>query len=299
MATDVDVMAGSTAPPSGYGPNDPTPWKCVPNVTVQVRSTADGHVECGGRPFLPDRAYWGYEPCIWETCPEIKMDTQPVKAIDSTESCPDWNCVVGKNNDYLNQAKPALADWGWVESRCIDDPVSARCKAALNSAGINPHHPREDKALLKYCMMNLGSCDTYMKDYCSKNPSDPKCACITSDMLKFKYNPLCTDQKCIQGGYQTNSMISARGQGCEIVDCSTYLQAKAGGKVDFSDVNIQQRCGSGTASTTGNAKPSSNINDTSLSSVYSNHKTLFIGLGIGLAALLVIILLFVVLSSRK
>ena len=39
--------------------------------------------------------------------------------------------------------------------------------------------------------------------------SDKMCKCINSDLIKYKYNPLCEDLDCIKYGYQTSAMTNA------------------------------------------------------------------------------------------
>lgn len=95
-----------------------------------------------------------------------------------------------------------------------------------------------------WCMQNHGYCDNSFKAYCDTTTinSDPSCACIKSDLIKYKYNPLCEDRTCIGSGYQTSSMISSLGSGCQIVDCGVYFDVAAQGSVIFDDVNIEQKC---------------------------------------------------------
>ncbi len=115
-----------------------------------------------------------------------------------------------------------------------DDVLLRRCSVSdLNSS----------KECLDLCMKNMGKCDTAMDNFCQKNPGDGKCACLNSAIKKqTTYNPVCVDSDCIRHGYQTSSMLSSRGSGCQIVDCRTYFDIKSQGKVSFEDVNIEQRC---------------------------------------------------------
>lgn len=281
--SDDDLAVYTGYSPGGYGPNDSTPWMCTPQSTDSVRLSPDGqHVECNGR----GAHSWNTgTPCHWDTCPKLGVQGAPVRALQSFEknNCgPGVDCKIDQGlYDYLIKSKPFLENWGYVESRCRSDPTGTRCKAALTEVSTHPHHTREDPHLLKYCMLNFGSCDDYMKDYCSKNPTDPKCACIKSPLLHYKYNPLCTDQSCIQGGYQTQSMSSAAKGGCEIVDCSTYLSASANKNINFSDVNIQQRCGS-------QATQTSDVKGTSPSTL---HKLIPIVIGVIIAIMIIAFLI--------
>lgn len=112
-----------------------------------------------------------------------------------------------------------------------------------------------------WCAENDGLCDTSGVDYCSKetNKEDDFCSCLNSDLVQYKFNPLCEDRKCIKNGYATQSMITSRGKGCEIIDCTTYLEMANKGKTDFKNVAIYQHCGDKTpASVT--PKPISSTN---------------------------------------
>lgn len=164
-----------------------------------------------------------------------------------------------------------------VKSKFCNDPANYKYPACKN-----------------WCVTKsgMGRCDDGMNLYCSEFPNDSTCACITSDLMKYKYNPLCEDRHCIDHGYQTSSMISAVGEGCKIVDCNVYLDAKAGGKVTFADVKIEQRCGNTTknSSTAG----TSNVPRTSGSSW--NSKLLWI---IAPIVLLVIIIAAVLFAMRR
>lgn len=95
-----------------------------------------------------------------------------------------------------------------------------------------------------WCMQNHGYCDNSFKEYCATTTKDvdPACGCIQSSLVQYKYNPICEDRQCIDNGYQTSSMLSAFGDGCQIVDCSVYFDVSAQGNVIFDDINIEQRC---------------------------------------------------------
>ncbi len=99
----------------------------------------------------------------------------------------------------------------------------------------------KDPECMNWCMNNMGKCDHSMIEYC-KNKNEPKCSCLNSYIEKTKHNPLCVDEDCIRDGYQTVSMMNARGNGCEFIDCGSYFDIKSKGKVNFNDVKIEQRC---------------------------------------------------------
>ena len=95
-----------------------------------------------------------------------------------------------------------------------------------------------------WCMQNHGYCDNSFKKYCStiSKEVDPSCSCIQSSLMQYQYNPLCEDRKCIDNGYQTSSMLSAFGEGCQIVDCGIYFDITAKENVIFDEPQIDQRC---------------------------------------------------------
>ena len=98
----------------------------------------------------------------------------------------------------------------------------------------------------KFCIENPGSCDKMAMKYCefdkNRKSKDKFCACLNSKFKDFKYNPLCQDNDCITYGYATTPMITARGSGCQIVDCSVVFDINAGQNVNFEDVEIVQKC---------------------------------------------------------
>lgn len=141
-------------------------------------------------------------------------------------------------------------------------------------------------------MSRMGEYDNYMKKYCalSQFANTPECSCINSDILNYQFNPLCTDRKCIDNGYATASMLSSRGNGCQIVDCSTYLDVTAKGNVIFDDTEITQRCG-----TMNRPPPLPSIPSTpSLPSNNTQDKNSnLVMAGVGVASAAVLLLLFI------
>ncbi|QKF94719.1 putative myristylated protein [Fadolivirus algeromassiliense] len=95
-----------------------------------------------------------------------------------------------------------------------------------------------------WCRENMGKCDDGMAQYCNgAGKGKDICKCLNSPAAK--YNPLCIDAECSTKGYANNSMIVGRGSGCQIVDCSQYLDLKdvvAGGQVKL-DTKFEQQCG--------------------------------------------------------
>lgn len=129
------------------------------------------------------------------------------------EACQSW-CAVNPAECALKKSK-----------LCSEDFSNPNCK--------------------EWCLQNPGLCDKSAEEYCAKpeNKNDTFCACINSELVKHNYNPLCEDKKCITHGYPTESMITSRGDGCKIIDCTTYLNLSSGGKTELNDVTVQQRCG--------------------------------------------------------
>ncbi len=152
-------------------------------------------------------------------------------------------------------------------ARILSDPScqswcsvnASRCATAKSNACDSPDAVANTEGCKEFCLKNPGMCDVGMTDYCKTTTgyTDPVCACIVSPVAtKAKYNPLCIDTACISGGYATQSMVTSRGNGCQIIDCSTYLTLKDIKTVNMSDTNLSQQCGTG-ASTTASGIPDS------------------------------------------
>jgi hypothetical protein len=92
----------------------------------------------------------------------------------------------------------------------------------------------------EFCHKNNGLCDSGMEQYCKVFPDEEICSCINSKVQE--YNPICVDRKCIDHGYQTISMMNARGQGCQIIDCKSQINLE-NQKIDLHDIIIEQNCG--------------------------------------------------------
>jgi hypothetical protein len=102
-----------------------------------------------------------------------------------------------------------------------------------------------------------GEADDVMRRYCAnpKNKDQPACNCLNSPVMSVdggKYNPLCIDPKCINGGYVTTNMTA---RDCpNIVDCRTQLAIEeVGGSVDLTNVRIDQNCGNTSAAPAGSS----------------------------------------------
>jgi hypothetical protein len=121
-----------------------------------------------------------------------------------------------------------------------------------NTANIDTmYNPIFSQYCLSYCTQteNEGMCDNFMIPYCATaaGQADKKCACINSKVNSTGYNPLCVDQICQIYGYRTGGLQSTASQPCEIVDCTTAIQLKAGGNISLNNTNIAQNCGSNQA----------------------------------------------------
>jgi hypothetical protein len=97
---------------------------------------------------------------------------------------------------------------------------------------------------------NPAVCDRYMMEYCaddSEHTDDPACACINTPITR--YNPLCVDSKCLNGGYATANMRTLE---CpNVVDCTTQFQlGTVGRSVSTGDFRVEQNCGAGANTTT-------------------------------------------------
>lgn len=244
-------------PQGGSGPNDPTAWKCAGDFGLRLKSD-NKTFECA--------------------TPATNYPMCPAGCSNNTYAFNPLFPITVPSTQNLSSYTSQLTGWSTTEAVCGPNPTGQNCKTYLFTASSNPYHPREEAALLKYCMVNFGSCDDFMKSYCANNPTDAKCSCIKSPLVNYQYNPLCTDQGCIQTGYQTTSMMSARGSGCQIVDCNTYYNISAQGNVKIADNTISQRCGSSSAAS---SQTSSSSSTSSITNVLStNSKYIYIGLAV-------------------
>jgi len=188
------------------------------------------------------RTKYGADPvqCCLQSASMIGNQTcDPQYRVPTSTACYDAikaYCIQGDN----------LFSQNVCQSWCSSNPTECQ---SYKESYCNQNANVSSSYCQTWCMDNMGSCDNSMDWWCaqSANQKDPKCSCINSDLIQYQYNPLCDDKNCIDTGYQTNSMVNARGSGCQIVDCSTYFNVQAGGNVTFDDVNIAQRCGTPTA----------------------------------------------------
>lgn len=86
-------------------------------------------------------------------------------------------------------------------------------------------------------------CDTFMYDFCRRNPTHQRCLCINSPLVKSggRYNPTCHDAECLTYGYKPANMRVAS---CpSITECNMVFDMQNYGLVNFQDANFVQRCG--------------------------------------------------------
>ncbi len=186
--------------------------------------------------------------------------------LEDHEECKTW-CKQNKEKCPNSIKRKCQGEIIFTNSLCTDfcsdnqswcnDTKSVHCNNADN---VDSHDCSE------FCMTHMGGCDTGMKSYCSNNPASDKCLCILSKV--GKYNPLCVDTLCINKGYATNTMLESKGDSCNIVDCSQYLDFRdsiAGGDIKVSPEFIQ-KCGSILTQNTSSTKNTSTSSSNSKSS---------------------------------
>lgn len=110
-----------------------------------------------------------------------------------------------------------------------DDPVATQ---ACTDIGYVPSHAK---------------CDDWMQAYCDKNPKDPACPCLKTDILM----PQCFNLRCANNprAYKNSEMIG----GCEnmqYVDCRQEIKVGSAESVDFDRVTFNQVCGNKTGGET-------------------------------------------------
>jgi hypothetical protein len=195
-------------------------------------------------------------------------------AMSSSQCNPSMTKYCGSDPKTLSDAK--CQEW------CVSNPggCNAVTKAMCNaSENINSPHCQS------WCK-KTGECDYGATSYCNSNPSDPMCTCITSPIKK--YNPACIDSACISTGYIPQSM---RTLPCpNVVDCSTQLDLKAGGRTTALGTRIEQNCGTNSGdmqSVPSQSVPSQSVPSQSVPSQKSKSKS---------KILLVIIILLVLMG---
>jgi hypothetical protein len=101
-------------------------------------------------------------------------------------------------------------------------------------------------------------CDNWMTNYCQKNPTDPACACLISQIPL----PQCLDLKCANNprSYRNVKML-AECKNLSYTDCSQAFNVGSANDVSFDRNNFNQMCGN--VFTDGQMKP--NLTETGLS----------------------------------
>jgi hypothetical protein len=221
---------------------------------------------------------------------------------DPVQCCITGQPMIGEltcNPDYRNPNSSACYDI--VKTYCIlgerlfsDKVCQSWCSNNHNECNLYKSKICNDPVNINnaycksWCLQNPGLCDTSAADYCKNNNPDKFCNCLNSDLIKYKYNPLCEDKSCIDFGYPTSSMVTSRGQGCQIIDCNTYFNVVSEGKVQLTDVDVAQRCGSTQSS-----------QQTLSQSFWERNKTLIIYIIAWVLLILLIILLIVVIGKKR
>jgi len=167
--------------------------------------------------------------------------------ISTNQHCYNW-CKSNKSN-CENGIKQFCTTKNnlWESNLCTDFCTLSKNKNWCNdqkSKYCNSDTNIKSEKCQNWCMSNMGLCDAGMRSFCKIHPKHDNCACINSAVSK--YNPLCVDTHCTTKGYATNTMISAKGSSCNIVDCSQYLNLKdaiAGGNIELVP-SFEQKCGS-------------------------------------------------------
>lgn len=133
----------------------------------------------------------------------------------------DLNRGAGGADIFLWQKKQSMRDY------CSPRLYLAQCK--------------------EWCIANPAECDSSAQQFCAAHPSDPFCACLTSNYAnpKLGINPKCVDPKCLKPGvYLTHNM--ARTACPDVVTCEVQNQIISSGLSLHTNIPIQQNCGSQT-----------------------------------------------------
>lgn len=174
--------------------------------------------------------------CLNQTKTVGGKTCNPIYRNPKSDSC--YNVI----KNHCTQGDNIFKDTKVCQSWCSENLVECDIVKSLhcNKPG-NTNKPE----CQKWCMQHQGKCDSSFVNFCNdpKNIKNPKCSCINSSLVHYKYNPLCSDRECIDHGYSTSSMQQSRGDGCSIVDCSTYFDVKSNGNVKFTDLDLEQKCG--------------------------------------------------------
>ena len=190
-----------------------------------------------------------------ETDPQW-CDRRKQSVCDSTKSitnknsgCQEW-CK--DNSSFCRSAIQGICtkDTIFHDNTCISfcsEPQNKEWCTMQKHAYCNKKENIGSETCQMWCMMedNMGQCDQGMTEYCKdkKNKDKKICSCINSKATKW--NPVCIDADCAGGGYQTNSMLTTTRSGCNIVDCSQYVElndAKAGQSINLT-ASFKEKCG--------------------------------------------------------
>ncbi len=248
-------------PKFGFNPDDPVnvamdvPGACLPEkdisqLAAQMNNNgeysflgAGDTCQCGRRAMFKRTAYKAdpLQCCLSNASTIGNYTCDPQYRNGTSTAC------ASIMSTFCSDPSNALSDPGCTAWCAVNPAVCAQSKAnACDTLDALTNTP----GCLDFCLKNPGMCDSGMVAYCAvpKNSSTAACKCLNSVLVDKKYNPLCGDNACISGGYATSSMLTSRGSGCTIVDCSSYFNIKDANVVNMSGTRIEQQCGDKSAS---------------------------------------------------
>lgn len=183
-----------------------------------------------------------------QTCFDVKKKYCRLSSYTrGTEGCKKW--CVNNPKECLSSSQNLCNDPDKIFSDNVcSNYCSGEGKAWCDAKKKEFCNTNMSDQCIAWCSDNNGDCDIGMVNHCSKkvNKDKNECKCINSKArLNGKYNPLCVDADCSSVGYYTTAMLDGRGNGCQIVDCSQYIDLKdisAGGGVKLT-TELEQKCG--------------------------------------------------------
>ena len=180
----------------------------------------------------------------------VKYSGEPIKCCLSENKIIDGKtCDPKYTNENSEECYGVRRNYCSDYDKFFNDPICKQWCATnqvdcqLLGEEICNNQNKFGKECINWCHMNPGKCDTTMQKLCETSPDLTQCSCINSKLNKHNYNPICSDRRCINFGYVTESQLISRGQGCEVVDCDVYFNLSDTGEVIFDDVNLDSRCG--------------------------------------------------------
>jgi hypothetical protein len=248
---------------SGSNVDDITGLFCAPpskpvagsDISVAVNAADDS----GGTPGVykcPDgRAVSG----IMGQLDGGKVNSYPIAQLGvqcrdfKTRGAPSWSPTIGKNKGYsyfFEKGYPWFATGLGGRAGSNLDAIQLHGKDFSQAINLLT----TDSGIADGCMgigdengrlyqPQSAECDRFMvQNFCQKNPADPRCSCVISEMTcpnKF-------DKSCIsKNGYRTNDMMKAA---CpNVMNCVQYLALSPGAQQLAT--NTQQNCSTDTTNT--------------------------------------------------